>query len=200
MSKQRGGSAGKSCSESMLDRQALDFARIYVETRKGLIRYLSSYFRRSQEVEDVVQEAFVKVMEAQRDREIQSPKAYLYRTARNLALKEVGSSRYKLVDLMGDILPESDLLITKTMEEQFETRENFGVFCRAVRSLPLKCRRAYVLCRVYGFTHKEVATYMGVTKKAVEVHLTRATRRCAEFIEAEQRITEDARSGGRRHG
>lgn len=164
---------------------SVDMGSVYNEARAGLVRYISRYFKRSQEAEDVVQEAFVKVIEAQREREIQSPKAYLYQTARHLALSQLKKSSFRLTDAMGDILPESDLLITASMEEQYEVSENFEVFCRAVRSLPVKCRRAYVLCRVYGFSQKEVAEHMGISLKGIEGHLARATRRCVDFVEAE---------------
>ncbi len=162
-----------------------DMGSVYHEARAGLVRYISRYFKRSQEAEDVVQEAFVKVIEAQREREIQSPKAYLYQTARHLALSQLKKSSFRLTDVMGDVLPESDLLLTASMEEQYEVSENFEVFCRAVRSLPVKCRRAYVLCRVYGFSQKEVAEHMGISLKGIEGHLARATRRCVDFVEAE---------------
>ena len=163
-----------------------DLSRVYLEVRASLVRYTSRFFKRSQEAEDVVQEAFVKVIEAQRKRDIQSPRRYLFRTARNLSLQQLRKSAYKLTDEIGDLLLESELMESKTMEEQFEARENFEMFCRAVRSLPLKCRRAYVLCRVYGYTQKEVAAHMGIGVKAVEGHLSRATLRCLDFIEAER--------------
>lgn len=180
----------------------LEMEDIYQKSRAGLVRYISRYFRRSQEAEDVVQEAFVKVIEARRERDIKAPKAYLYQTARNLAYSQTKNKSYSLTDAMGDLLPETDLLLTKSMEEEFEVSENFEMFCRAVRSLPVKCRRAYVLCRVYGFTQKEVAAHMGVSLKGVEGHLARATRRCMDFIEAEQtgrEVNYSARREGRSH-
>ena len=169
----------------------LDMECIYLEIRATLTRYVSRYFKRSQEAEDVVQEAFVKVIQAQKQRDIQSPKSYLFRTARNLSLAQISKTSYKLTDEVSDILTDSELHMTKTMEEEFEVRENFEVFCSAVRNLPVKCRRIFVLCRVYGFSQKEVALRMGITLSAVEGHLTRATRRCADFMEAQQ--------SGRRH-
>ena len=71
---------------------AVDMSDIYLEIRASLTRYVSRYFKRSQEAEDVVQEAFVKVIQAQRERDIQSPKSYLFRTARNLSLAQISKS------------------------------------------------------------------------------------------------------------
>ena len=178
-----------------------DMGDIYEDNRSGLVRYIARYFRRSQEAEDVVQEAFVKVIEAQRERDIQSPKAYLYQTAKNVALSQVSKKSFKLTDTMGEILIDTDLLKTASMEEQYEDGENFELFCRAVRSLPVKCRRAYVLCRVYGFSQKEVAAHMGISLKGVEAHLARATRRCMDFMEADLpvgRVSRSARVEGRK--
>ncbi len=163
-----------------------DIASVYLEIRSALYRYVYRYFRRSQEAEDVVQEAFVKVIQAQRQRDIQSPKSYLFRTARNLSLAHIDKAAYRLTDEVGDLLTESELLVSRTMEEEYEARENFEMFCRAVRTLPLKCRRVFVLCRVYSFKQKEVAARLNISLSAVEGHLSRATRRCIDFMEAEQ--------------
>jgi RNA polymerase sigma-70 factor (ECF subfamily) len=166
--------------------ERLDLEGIYLDVRASLLRYASKYFKRTQEAEDVVQEAFVKVIEAHRKRQIHSPKSYLFRTARNLSLAQISKSSYRLTDELGDLLTESELMASKTLEEQFEARENFEVFCRAVRTLPVKCRRAFVLCRVYGFSQKEAADRMGIGIKGIEAHLSRATLRCIEYIDAEQ--------------
>lgn len=165
----------------------VDMEGIYLELRASLMRYASRYFKRSQEAEDVVQEAFVKVIQAQRERDIHSPKSYLFRTARNISLAHINKKAYKLTDELGDLLTESERMASKSLEEQFEARENFEIFCRAVQQLPVKCRRAFVLCRVYGFSQKEVAARMGIGISAVESHLARATRRCVDAMEAEQK-------------
>ena len=177
-----------------------DMERIYLEIRASLLRYTARYFRRSQEAEDVVQEAFVRVIEAQRKREIQSPQSYLFRTARNLSLAHIGKKSYKLTDELGDVLNESELLATQSLEDQFEVRENFDSFCRAVRTLPVKCRRAFVLCRVYGFSQKEVAEYMGITLSAVEGHLARATVRCIDYMDSEVKGGRQAHPKEKYHG
>ena len=164
----------------------VDMEGIYLELRVTLVRYAARFFKRSEEAEDVVQEAFVKVIQAQRERAIHSPKSYLFRVARNLSLAHINKSTYKLTDEVGDVLNESELLMSKTLEEQYETQESFDIFCRAVRALPLKCRRAFVMCRVYGLSQKEAAARMGIGLGTVEAHLARGTRRCVEFMEAEQ--------------
>lgn len=162
-----------------------DMGAIYKDLRASLMRFASRYFRRPQEVEDVVQEAFVKVIEAQRRREIREPRSYLYKTARNLAISKLRSGHHRLTDTVGELLPELELLQTPTMEQQFESRQRFDVFCRAVRRLPTQGQRVYILRRVYGYTQKETAEYLGITVKTVEAHQAKAMVRCADYMAEE---------------
>ena len=59
-------SSAKSQPSVVSSANAVDMTGIYLEIRASLTRYVSRYFKRSQEAEDVVQEAFVKVIQAQR--------------------------------------------------------------------------------------------------------------------------------------
>lgn len=159
---------------------------IYQKLRGSLLRYASRYFSKPQEIEDVVQEAFVKVLEAQAKRKIQATESYLYRTTKHLSLNVLNKSAYKLTDTVGDLLPESVLLETPSLEDQFESQQRFELFCRAVRQLPLKCQRAFILRRVYGFSQKEIAERMSISVKTVEVHLTKAIVRCTDYMDVEE--------------
>ena len=163
-----------------------NMAGVYSELRSSLMRFAFRYFKRPQDIEDVVQEAFVKVLEAQNQREIHYPKSYLYQTVKNLALKQLDKSEHRLTDTVGDLLPDTVLLKTPSTEEQFESRQKFELFCRAVRQLPIKCRRVYIMRRVYGFSQKEIAAKMEISVKTVEAHLTKAIVRCTDYMDAEE--------------
>ncbi len=163
-----------------------DIGGVYEDIRHKMLKRVSRFCSNAQDVEDVVQEAFVKVIEAQHKhkREVREPEAYLHTAARNIAFNHTKSSAFRLTVLVGEYFSEPDQLISATTEAQFEQRENFEIFCRAVRSLPLKCRRVYVLSRVYGFTNKEIARDLGISTKGVEGHLARGTKRCIQFMKA----------------
>lgn len=164
----------------------LDMAVVYHELKNSLMRFAYRYYKKPQDIEDVVQEAFAKVCEAQSQREIQHPKAYMYQTVRNLAVRQLRKNDHKLTDTAGDMDLETILDSTPTLEEQFESRQKLDLFCRAVRKLPVKCQRVYILCRVYGFSHKEIAEHMGISVKTVEAHLTKGILRCGEYMDAQE--------------
>ncbi|BFM17016.1 sigma-70 family RNA polymerase sigma factor [Maricurvus nonylphenolicus] len=170
-----------------------DLATVYGEQRSALMRFASRFFRgRPHEVEDVVQEAFIKAFEAQKERKISLVEPYLYRSVKNLAINTLNKSSYRLTDSLGDLLPETVLLESPTLEAEFESRQKFEKFCRAVRQLPVKCQRVFVLRRVYGFSQQEIAERCDISLKTVEAHLTKALQRCTDYMDAEESMNVDA--------
>lgn len=156
---------------------------LYRRLRRPLMRYASRYFKKPQDIEDVIQEAFVRVIEAKTVRKIRVTDSYLYRTTRNLALNTLDKCEYKLTGTVGDMLSQSVLLESPSLEDQFESRQRFELFCGAVRQLPPKCQRVFILRRVYGLSQKDIAERMGISVKTVEVHLTKAIVRCTDYMD-----------------
>ena len=154
----------------------------YERLRSSLLRYASRYLKRNHEIEDVVQEAFVKVLKADGDKTIHSIDAYLFRTARNLALNSLRSCDYRLTEALGDILADPDATPGGTLEDELETRQRFELFCESLLALPKRCQQAFVLRRVYGFSQAEIAERMQISEATVEKHITNGVVRCERFM------------------
>jgi RNA polymerase sigma factor (sigma-70 family) len=160
---------------------------VFIDIRSSLVSFVARFFKHQHAaVEDVVQETYIRALEAQKQTEIVNPRAYLYQTSRNLALKELGKTTFRLTDSLEKSGLEQALPSGAGLDEEYAARETFELFCRAVRQLPLKCRRVYVLRKVYGFSQKEIASRMNISEKTVEAHLAKAAVRCLEFIESNE--------------
>lgn len=134
------------------------------------------------DIEDIVQETFIRSMQAGVARRIDHPKAFMFRTARNLAFNHVQRLDNKVRPHMVDFLDEDAQPATETLEAQFESQERFSYFCRAINKLPVKCRHAFILRKVYGLTQKEVAKFLEMTEGNVEKHVSRGLTRCIEYM------------------
>jgi RNA polymerase sigma factor (sigma-70 family) len=53
----------------------------------------------------------------------------------------------------------------------------------ALEQLPEQCRRAFLLNRLEGLTHAQIATQLGVSTKTVQRHIERALQACVEVLE-----------------
>jgi RNA polymerase sigma factor (sigma-70 family) len=144
-----------------------------------LKRYLGRILKRPEDVEDIAQEAFVRVLEAGSKGEIHYHKAYLYRTAHNLALNSLARKSNLLVDYMEDF-PDPDVFTDNTtLEDSVAAQQRFELFCRTAAELPEQCRRVLVLRKVYGLSQQEVADRLGISISTVEKHLAKGMLRCS---------------------
>lgn len=136
------------------------------------------------EVEDIVQETYVRVCQIENKDSIREPRSFLFRTARNLALDYVKRAENRLNQGTGDIdeLDLADVGLDDATFAQVTSNEEFALFCDAVRNLPKQCRRAFVLKKVYGYTLREIAEEMGVGQPTVESHIVAGTKKCVQYL------------------
>jgi RNA polymerase sigma-70 factor (ECF subfamily) len=157
---------------------------VFLSIRGGLARAISGIVP-PREVEDVVQETYVRVCQSQNTDEIRAPRAFMYRTARNIALNYVNKAESRLVDSLDAALEAGNWSASDPRGDTYthaSSREEFSMFCDAVRSLPLQCRRAFVLKKVYGHSYKEIAEKLGISEKTVEKHIAKGIVRCKTYM------------------
>jgi len=136
------------------------------------------------DIEDIVQETFVRSYEAELVQKIAHPRAFLLKTAWNLALNHVERADRRIVDSLED-LPDAEALSDgETVESQLESQERMLLFCRAVRDLPLQCRRAFLLKKVYGMSQRDIARYLGISESTVEKHVAKGILRCWTYLDS----------------
>lgn len=72
----------------------------HVQPHEAMLRaWLSGRFGGQLDVDDIMQEAYVRVLRARTDGELQAPKAFLFATARNLALDQLAAIISRTRDL-----------------------------------------------------------------------------------------------------
>lgn len=152
---------------------------IYLSVRKGLIRAVSRLVP-PKEIEDIVQETYVRICTVKQSEQIRHPRSFMYRTARNLALDHLKRAETR----MGVSMEEDGVNVDASLEgldqvyDQVSATQEFEQFCGAVRQLPLQCRRAFVLKKVYGYSQKEIAKNLNISENTVEKHIAAGLRRC----------------------
>ena len=153
----------------------------FLAHRNALFRMIGRIVRPN-EIEDIVQETFIHSYAAARNQQIHNPQAFMFRTARNLALNCVNRAEQRLNTSIED-LDEFDFATdTDLLERQRHSEERFINVCRAVSSLPGHCRRVFILKKVYGLSQKEIAAFLGISSSTVEKHIARGMTTTAEYL------------------
>lgn len=155
----------------------------FEKNQLALKRFISRYLHNTQDIEDVAQEAFLRAFSAERDQvDIKQPKSFLFRIAKNVAVSELRLKSRQITDYIEDQASSDVLLGEWTTEDEVQARQKLGIHCDAVATLAPKCRQAYIMRKVYGMPHKEIAQRMGIAVSTVEKHLMRGVELCDNYV------------------
>ncbi|MFT4937955.1 MAG: RNA polymerase sigma factor (sigma-70 family) [Paraglaciecola sp.] len=158
--------------------------QIFMTARDSITRVVSRLVP-PKEVEDIVQETYVKICQLEKYDEIQQPKSFLLKTARNLAIDHLKKAETRLADGAEDEGSFTPINSSQQCDEIFEqaaSNEEFSHFCEAVRQLPVQCRRVFVLKKVYGYSQKEIAMETNLSESTVEKHIALGLKRCTSYM------------------
>jgi len=131
--------------------------------------------------DDLVQESYLRIMRAHEAGPIASPKAFLFATARNLALNHLRHLRYA-PNALGDFDVSSVLDERAGVPESVARAQETQLLNEAIQSLPERCREVFTLRRLHGLSTKETAARLGIAEKTVEAQCIIALRKCVEFF------------------
>ena len=162
--------------------QATPILAAFEKHQLALKRFISRYLRNTQDIEDITQEAFLRAYKAEKTTEVLQPKSFLFRIAKNVAISELRSKSRKITDYIEDQEESSVLLNEWTTEDEVMAQQKLGIHCEAVASLTEKCRRVYLMRKVYGMSHKEIAARLGIAQSTVEKHLMNGVKICDDFV------------------
>lgn len=172
-------------------------AKAYHKNSIVLKNYLFKYLHNFHDVEDVAQEAFLKAYGEEKKTVIAQPKSFLFRIAKNIAISKLRLKSRQITDYI-NIPEDSDALVGDSLEDEAIARQKLGAHCEAVATLPTKCRRVYLLRKVYGFSHKEIAQHLSISVSTVEKHLIKGIALCDAYLRQQDQPEEcgaSSRSG-----
>jgi RNA polymerase sigma factor (sigma-70 family) len=163
----------------------------FVEHNTFIKKFLSRYFSTEQDIEDVAQEAFLRAYVAEQKKDIEQPKRYLFQIAKNVALTKLT----RKLDLATDYIEDLGVVVVKqtaaSADIEVEAQQTLGLYCEAVAALTEKCRQVYLLRKVHGLAHKEIAERLSLSVSSVEKYLFKGILACDQYVhEHEGRVPE----------
>ncbi len=150
--------------------------------RAALHRYLRRFTSDAEDIEDLVQETYVRVYALPDYHAVESSKALLFRIAHNLAIERVRRRRSQATDSVADFEALNVYTSEAPPDEQVDARRRFEMFCAAVDRLPPLCRRVFVLRKVYKLSHTEISEVLGVSHSTIEKHVAKGLLRCRDYL------------------
>jgi len=158
----------------------------YLENELALKRFLRRFIKSREGADDLAHEAFLRAFAAESERSITSPKAFLFKVAKNLALNELARQSSVTIEPLGDfeaqqVLEDSSQV---AVDDAVDGRERIRMLARAIAALPPQCAKVFILRKMQGLSQKEIAARLNISVRTVENHVALGLVRCKAYMRA----------------
>jgi RNA polymerase sigma factor (sigma-70 family) len=164
-------------TEAVPRERRLDFEEFFLEHHEPLFRALWLVTRNRHEAEEVMQDAFLRLLE--RWPAVQAahdPGAYLYRTAMNVFRSRFRRAAVVVRKAIHQLPPDDEFA-------QVEARD---AVVRALTPLPPRQRAALVLLDLVGLSSEEAGRALGIRAVTVRVLASRARTALREVLDEDR--------------
>lgn len=159
-------------------------ARLFSEHNAALVRFLGLRLRSDQEAREVAQEAYVRVLQLDQPGAVSFLRAYLFKTAANIATDRLRRAAVRRVSAVDPVLEvEPDLV---DPERAMLARERLAVVRAGLEELPERVRSAFLLHRLKGQSCAEIGASMGLSERMIRNYVVKAMVHCRLRLDAAQ--------------
>lgn len=160
------------------------FPSLYAATLAPLRRYLARLLGNHADAQDIAHDAYARVYALMNGRWPEYPEAYLFTTARRLALNQIRRRRLvpptdadqaKIIEFIPAKAP--------AVERVVMAREEWLQLEQAISRLPPRCRHVLLLRKIEQLTHVEIAARLGISVSTVEKQHARALRLLQAYLD-----------------
>ena len=151
-----------------------------------LRRFLSVRLRNADDVPDLAQEVFLRLLRVEGYENIRSPEAYLFTIASHVIHQDAvrRSSEPTSVDI-AEVFSELRTPASDDPPDQAAHAQQLDELERILAYLPARVATALVLHRVAGYSVQEVADELGVARETAKKYLARAVEHCRNLRASE---------------
>lgn len=160
----------------MSDSSQIRFASFYRATIAPLRRYLARLLGNRADAQDLAHDAYARVYPAMDAQRVERPQAFLFTTARRLAITQLRRRQVAPVREGEGQIIELRMSDAPGVERMVMAREEWAQCEAAIADLPPGCREVFRLCHDENHSHAEVGARLGIAVSTVEKQHARALR------------------------
>jgi RNA polymerase sigma-70 factor (ECF subfamily) len=144
---------------------------------RELVSFLSARLGNRQAAEDVIHDAYVRVLERNEPEQIENPRAFLYRTAMNLVIDRHRRHLVRKAEPL-EVLDLDERWHSPAPSQSMQMNQRLALMQRALDELSAPCRDSFLLRKLDGMSHQQIAEHLGISRSLVEKHIVNAMKHC----------------------
>lgn len=150
--------------------------QLFLSYRAEIHSYLVRQLQDIDLAADLTQETFLRYAQQPDDSAVLQERAYLYRTARNLAIDHLRARHRQQTRSTPNEVLAGIAEDRPSLEDATDAKERLALLEGIVEELPLRTRQVLILIRIEGRSYSETAELMQVSISAVQKHMSFAIR------------------------
>ncbi|MBJ9976118.1 sigma-70 family RNA polymerase sigma factor [Pseudomonas sp. S75] len=150
------------------------FTAVFLAQRLSLLRTLQRMVGNPSTAEDLLQDTYLRVTRALRERPVEHLEPFVFQTARNLALDHLRARRVQsrmLVDDVPEPVLHSIAAPQVSSEDAVHAQQLLERLGQSLASLTARQQRIFVLSRLQGASYLEIADQLQVSASTVQKEL-----------------------------
>ncbi len=144
---------------------------------RELLSFLCARLGSRHAAEDVAHDVWVRLLERSGQPPIERPRPFLYRTALNLVIDRHRRQLVRQVEPL-EVLEDDERWHSPAPSQQLHLEQRLAMVRRALDELSGTCRECFVLRKLEGLSHGEIAARLGISQGMVEKHIVNAMKHC----------------------
>ena len=160
---------------------ALRIADLFRDHNRALVAFLQCRLHSLSDAQEVAQEAYVRLVTMDRPEQVDSLRAYLFRIASNLAVDRMRARQVRTDNPLD--VPDQDLHLAPIPERHVHATGQLQQLYKALRELPAKTARAFVMHVIEGSEISVIARAMKISERMVRYHVAHALAHCRARVD-----------------
>lgn len=156
------------------------FEQIFRDHRDALLAFLRRRTGNEEDAKEAVQDCYMRLLQYdfKQPRPPYQWKALLFRIAANHAFNMARDARSRHAG-RHRTLDQVELVSEELSQEgRVAVQQELALLTEVVQRLPPRCRQVFLLSRVHGKSHSQIAAHCGISVKMVEKHICTALTAC----------------------
>lgn len=167
---------------AMAEKDRSSLLKLLVLHYEELTRYFSRRLGSPGSASEVVHDTYLRLEALGQVPDIANQRAYLYRVASNIALdRQRADSRRRKWQVSEE--PAVEYASPAPLADAaLEHKQRLRLLAQAVQELPPRCREVFLMHKLDGLSHGEIASRLGISRSMVEKHIMRALAHCRDRL------------------
>ena len=146
--------------------------------------YLRTSFPTVRDVDDIVQESYLRIWRRQSVQPVRTAKAFLFTIARRLTIDWLRREKSSVVEVVENLEAVAVSEECKSTAEVVADTEITALLVAAIDALPARCREVVILRKFKLLSARETALQLGLKEATVEMQLSRGNARIRAHLAA----------------